>query len=80
MTKFYFKYGSATGSQHGQYQDPETEADKLNSTIIHFIIHLFFSYCDVSKCLPIEGLLSNLYVRQTSYPDLWLSLFDGACS
>lgn len=36
------------GSQHEQYQNPETKSAKWNSTIINFIIHTWLSYCDVS--------------------------------
>ncbi len=43
-----------TGSQHAQYQDPETEAAKRNSAIIIcYYLHLCFSYCDLPKCLPL---------------------------
>ncbi len=32
-------HDNGTASQHAQYQDPETEAAKWNSAIIHFIIY-----------------------------------------
>ena len=33
-------HDSVTVSQHAQYQDPETEAAKWNSAIIHLIIYM----------------------------------------
>lgn len=33
------RHDTETGSQHAEYQDPETEVDKWNSVTIHFIIY-----------------------------------------
>lgn len=33
------RHDTVTGSQHAEYQDPETEVDKWNSVTIHFIIY-----------------------------------------
>ncbi len=43
MALFYssvpVSHGNVTVSQHAQYQDLETEANKQNSAIIHFIAY-----------------------------------------
>ena len=48
MTLLYFTF-TERQSQHAQRQDLETEAAnaKFNSAIIHFIIYLWCSYCEV---------------------------------
>ncbi len=39
MVLLYVSHASVTVSQHAQHQDPETEAAKWNSAVIHFIIY-----------------------------------------
>ena len=43
---------SVTVSQQARYKNPKTGAAEGNSAIIDFnILHLCFSYCDMSKCI-----------------------------
>lgn len=50
-----------TVSQHGQYQDPETETAKWNPAIIHFVIYTSVLFCfGMSECQYAASVLIAL--------------------
>lgn len=61
-----------TGSQHAQYQNPETEAAKWHSAIINFIIYTC-AFPTVARQTPVKtGLLETVDAARKS-----LGLFPG---